>query len=227
MSDNGYLAGKQHNFAGAGGAVIINGAIGAMLLGLASGAIQIEKDKPIIVTTIPTKPVTVDPEPRTNVDPDTQKQTPTPPRSRPQTSRATNAQPENGMALAGGGDILPPLPPTPPAGPEVIIPQPPQPILPPVRVGASISPKYRAAFQPPYPTDMERGEIEGVVTVRVLIGVDGRVKAVEPVESAHASFLKATREQALRKWRFTPATEDGVAVESWREMTVRFIMPVR
>jgi periplasmic protein TonB len=38
-------------------------------------------------------------------------------------------------------------------------------------------------------------------------------------------FFDTTRDQALRKWRFTPATEDGTPVESWREMTVKFEMP--
>ena len=31
--------------------------------------------------------------------------------------------------------------------------------------------------------------------------------------------------QAVSKWRFLPATRDGEAIESWREMTVRFQLP--
>ncbi|TAJ41295.1 MAG: energy transducer TonB, partial [Chitinophagaceae bacterium] len=46
--------------------------------------------------------------------------------------------------------------------------------------------------------------------------------AVEMVSAAHPGFFEATRKQALRYWKFRPATRDGVATESWRTMTVRF-----
>lgn len=95
----------------------------------------------------------------------------------------------------------------------------------PVLTGARINPRYAGALQPTYPPGMIREEREGVVTVRVLIGTDGRVKAVEPVKAEEGAFLEATRKQALSKWRFLPATRDGAPVESWREMTVRFQLP--
>ena len=80
----------------------------------------------------------------------------------------------------------------------------------------------RAPFQPSYPSRLARQDIEGVAVVRVLIGSDGRVKAVEQVSATDPEFFEATRTQAMRHWRFKPATRDGVAVESWRTMTVRF-----
>jgi protein TonB len=107
-----------------------------------------------------------------------------------------------------------PLPPRP-----EIKPDPPQA---PVLVEAKPDPRFASALQPPYPSAMARQEIEGKVVVRVLIGVDGRVKAVEPVSATDPAFHEATAAQALRRWRFRPATKDGVAVESWRTMTVRF-----
>ena len=84
------------------------------------------------------------------------------------------------------------------------------------------APDPRARFQPDYPASERRSGIEGVVVVRVLIGADGRVKAVQQVRAASDAFFEATRKQALARWRFTPATHDGVPVESWRTMTVRF-----
>ncbi len=95
----------------------------------------------------------------------------------------------------------------------------------PVFVGARINPGYANALQPVYPPGMIRAEMEGFATVRVLIGTDGRVKQVEAVKASDPAFLDATRKQALAKWRFLPATRDGEAVESWREMTVRFQLP--
>lgn len=95
----------------------------------------------------------------------------------------------------------------------------------PVFKGAQINPHYVGALQPVYPPGMIREEREGVVTVRVLVGTDGRVKALEAVRADAPAFLEATRKQAISKWRFLPATRDGEPVESWREMTVRFELP--
>ena len=92
----------------------------------------------------------------------------------------------------------------------------------PVFVTASIDPRAQARFQPDYPLNLIRAGIEGFATVRVLIGSDGRIRAVEMVNATDPAFFEATRNQALRYWRFTPATSDGIAVESWRTMTVRF-----
>lgn len=99
------------------------------------------------------------------------------------------------------------------------------PVDPPVEIGARINMRNPSDLQPSYPLDLIRLGVEGSVTVRVLVGTNGRVKSVEAVRVANQGFLTVTREQALRKWRFSPATRDGVAIESWREMTVRFQLP--
>jgi protein TonB len=129
---------------------------------------------------------------------------------RPQTgdSPLTVTTGETGMPGGTGGTVqLPPL------GAD------------PVFKGAQINPRYAGALQPVYPPGMIREEREGVVTVRVLVGIDGRVKALEAVRADAPTFLETTRKQALSKWRFLPATRDGEPVESWREMTVRFELP--
>ena len=58
--------------------------------------------------------------------------------------------------------------------------------------------------------------------MRVLVGSDGRVKQIELIDSPHADFWNATRKQALKYWRLTPATQDGKPVESWMTLKVRF-----
>jgi protein TonB len=60
------------------------------------------------------------------------------------------------------------------------------------------------------------------VRVRVTIGVDGRVRAVEQVSATSAAFYRATERQALRHWRFRPATLDGRPVESRLVLEVIF-----
>lgn len=94
----------------------------------------------------------------------------------------------------------------------------------PVYTEASVDPRYADQFQPGYPAEERRLGLEGLVKVRVLIGTDGRVKAIEPVSAASPGFFDATRRQALSKWRFRPATRDGVPIERWRVMRVNFVL---
>ncbi|MEL6874507.1 MAG: TonB family protein [Pseudomonadota bacterium] len=97
------------------------------------------------------------------------------------------------------------------------------PILPePVIAQAKLNSRYSAGFQPPYPSGLLRLETEGLVSVRVLVGTNGRVKQIELVDTPHPDFWTATRRHALKNWRFTPATRDGVPFESWIDLKVRF-----
>ena len=125
--------------------------------------------------------------------------------------------------VAGTPVLPPPIPfdPGPPAGAGggvAVDPPAPAPVL------TEASPDPRAEFQPDYPPSGRREGVEGAVTVRVLVGADGRVKAVEQVRSIGDAFFAATRRQALARWRFKPATRDGVPYETWRTMTVRFVL---
>lgn len=89
-------------------------------------------------------------------------------------------------------------------------------------LGAQQDPRYSRDFQPEYPAQELRAQRDGTVSIRVLIGTDGRVKAVEQVRATSSAFFEATRRQALAKWRFKPATRGGVPEESWKTMSVRF-----
>ncbi len=102
--------------------------------------------------------------------------------------------------------------------PQVIDP----PVQPPKLVLARLDERYAGLFQPDYPARAQREGIEGVAVVRVLIGTDGRVKAVELVSTDDPAFFEATKRRALTKWRFKAATRGGVPEESWKEMRVRF-----
>lgn len=108
-------------------------------------------------------------------------------------------------------------------GEPVIKDQPPTSIDPPkapVQIAARLD--ARSELQPAYPPSEQRMGNEGAVIVRVLIGADGRVKKVEKVSAGSEAFFRATERQALRYWRFKPATLDGQPIESWQQMTVRF-----
>lgn len=120
-------------------------------------------------------------------------------------------------------DRTPPIDMGTPKGDDVVTREPVTPPLPPLIV-AQIDPRYANAFQPDYPTSEIRAERDGTVSVRVLIGADGRVKAVEQVRATSPAFFEATKRQALSKWRFKPATRGGTPQESWKVMNVRFEM---
>jgi periplasmic protein TonB len=204
-----------------GGALFVNG---LMVLGIIFAAPHVTgevADGPTLIDFIPQPPPKPDPaieKPKAKPDPGTiAKRLTQPP------APDTNAKSDNDASVDIGLITLPPIPPLPPGG-ETIIEKPPIRIEPIFR-GAVIHPKYRDALQPEYPAGLIRQEVEGSVTLRVLIGTDGRVKAVEPVRFDDAELLKTTQAHALRKWRFLPATRDGTPVESWREMTVRFEIP--
>ncbi|WP_165899542.1 hypothetical protein [Sphingomonas sp. PP-CE-1G-424] len=50
------------------------------------------------------------------------------------------------------------------------------------------------------------------------------MKQVERVSATTDAFYRATFDRALAKWRFKPATRDGVPVEAWRSMALTFVL---
>lgn len=96
------------------------------------------------------------------------------------------------------------------------------PVLEPVWRNASRSRRHIGDFQPPYPASRQREGVEGNCQVSVTIAPSGRVTAVRALACADDAFYSATERQAMRNWRFEPATRDGVAVESTLTQNVVF-----
>jgi protein TonB len=127
-------------------------------------------------------------------------------------------------------DLTPKFPPLPPMGTEVgktpdvgtVIT--PVVVTKPVIVDAFVESRYQGLLQPPYPPEEQRAGNSGRVVLRVLVGTDGRVKQVEKVSAASDAFFAAAQRQALGKWRFKPATQDGVPIEQWKTMSLRFVL---
>jgi protein TonB len=127
-------------------------------------------------------------------------------------------------------DLTPKFPPLPPMGTEVgktpdvgtVIT--PVVVTKPVIVDAFVESRYQGLLQPPYPPEEQRAGNSGRVVLRVLVGTDGRVKQVEKVLAASDAFFAAAQRQALGKWRFKPATKDGVPIEQWKTMSLRFVL---
>jgi protein TonB len=120
----------------------------------------------------------------------------------------TTYRPPEFPGASGTGDIvIPPIHVDPP---------------PPVRRAAEVDPAFRSALQPPYPPSEQRAEREGDVRVRVTIGANGRVIAIERLSATSDAFWQVTQRQALTRWRFRPATIDGRPVESTKVMNLHF-----
>lgn len=117
---------------------------------------------------------------------------------------------DNGIDFSGLGDRI-----------EVPI-TPVEAISEPVIAAAKLNSRFSNQFQPPYPSGLLRMGEEGIIAVRVLVGTDGRAKRIELIDSPHDDFWTATKRHALKKWRFEPATKDGVRFESWITLKVRF-----
>jgi protein TonB len=200
-----------------GGAFLINGAVlGGMLFYLAPNVISAGPADPIKIINIrnPVEPPPIDlPKPKT--DP-REAQMPQPHAPRPVIETdSTNLTKTTPVVTPS----LPPLPPL-PAGPT-FVPETAPPPVPPLMAAAQ-DPRFARDFQPAYPASELRAQRDGAVRIRVLIGVDGRVKAAESLSATSEAFFEATRRQALSKWRFKPATRGGVPQESWMAMNVRF-----
>jgi protein TonB len=116
-------------------------------------------------------------------------------------------------------------PPVTPTGPIVLAENTRVEIPPPVRHAAEVDPRFRDALQPPYPRDQETLQRVGQVRVRITIGTDGRVTAIEQLSATNDSFWRVTERQARNRWRFRPATVDGRPIVSTMVFTVTFRIP--
>lgn len=204
--------------AGAGAALLISG---AMILGLYYAGPTIAPgvfvDPPIITENIPLPKLQPTPQPQRQVEQRKAVTTPLPHIPDRIVDLATDNPVIAGTDVIGPVTPLPPGPVGPIGGGAAL-----DPPRPPVMVAPSIDPRYADSLQPPYPASELRAETQGNVTVRVLVGVDGRVKAIEILKSPSEGLAHATRRHALARWRFKPATRDGIPVEDWKTMTLRF-----
>lgn len=65
---------------------------------------------------------------------------------------------------------------------------------------------------------------EGRVVVRVLVRTDGTVGTVLVNQSSGNPPLDRAAVEAAASWRFQPATRDGVAIDAWAVIPVRFVL---
>jgi protein TonB len=76
--------------------------------------------------------------------------------------------------------------------------------------------------EPPYTDDARKAKLQGVITVRVLIGVDGKARRIQVVKGLGLG-LDETAIAAIRGWRFAPARDArNQPIASWATIETRF-----
>ena len=150
----------------------------------------------------PPPPEPVPPPPEKKPEP---KPTPKPPPKAPPSERAVKA-PE----------------PTPP--PPVQQPAKPKPAEP---TQAPVSPPRAEAGQlnnpaPAYPSLSRRLREEGVVILEILIKADGTVGEIKIKSSSGFKRLDTTAVNAVKHWRYQPATQGDKKIDYWYEQPVEF-----
>jgi periplasmic protein TonB len=74
---------------------------------------------------------------------------------------------------------------------------------------------------PAYPPAARQMKIEGSVLLQVLVTETGEVGEVRVVRASSQVFAQAARD-AVKRWRYTPATKDGAVVKTWIVETIDF-----
>lgn len=119
-----------------------------------------------------------------------------------------------------------PEPPRPPAVPEApAAPRAPDAPPAPPMPAAPAAPPVPAMPPPAYPADAAAAGQGGRVVLKLLVGVDGRVKDVVVERSEPAGVFDAETVEAARQWTLKPAMKDGVPVEGWVRVPVDFEAP--
>jgi TonB family protein len=77
--------------------------------------------------------------------------------------------------------------------------------------------------QPDYPPEAKAQHTQGTVVLDVIVGTDGQVESVTPVDGDHP-FVEAA-DKAMHQWRFTPFIHNKQAVRFESHITFNFALP--
>ncbi len=85
--------------------------------------------------------------------------------------------------------------------------------------------RYVVAPPPTYPRAEQRSGVQGTVTLRVLVDIDGTpLEVVVENSSGNRNLDREARQHVLKHWRFQPAVRDGVAVQAYGLVPITFTL---
>lgn len=170
----------------------------------------------------PPKPEPVKPQPRPEPPrPEQPKPEPAKPEVRPEPRpEPVKIEPPATAAAPAPTPVAPPAPPAPPPPPAPSV------AKPSARTEVSISASYAAANRKPeYPKMSLRLSEQGTVVLTVMVKSDGSAGDVEVKSSSGFTRLDRAAADAVKTWRFNPATVDGKAVDKSYEVPITFKPP--
>lgn len=83
-------------------------------------------------------------------------------------------------------------------------------------------PRVISRVDPIYPYSAKRRGVSGVVVVRFLVDIQGRIQRLKIVESKPHGVFEDSVRRAVAKWRFKPGVYQGRAVPTWVVVPLRF-----
>lgn len=86
------------------------------------------------------------------------------------------------------------------------------------------APKRQSGEPPAYPVDAMDEHVTGKVVLRTVIDREGTVADVKVVASVDPRLSRAAIE-AVRDWRFAPATKEGAPVDVYYNLTINYRLP--
>ncbi len=86
-------------------------------------------------------------------------------------------------------------------------------------------PKLEVMVRPSYPPECKAEGVEGTVLLRAVIGRDGSVLKLEPVNQLVDRRLVKAAIDAVSQWRYQPASLNGEPVEVVSHIEVNFALP--
>jgi protein TonB len=87
---------------------------------------------------------------------------------------------------------------------------------------ADSAPRLLSSPAPRYPRDAQRRGLSGTVLLRIHVGADGEPQSVDLVQGSGARELDRAAVEAVRRWRFAPATRGGQPVEGSVQVPITF-----
>ena len=197
----------RKHLVGLGAVVVLHGLLfWAINSGLAHKFVKIVKGPVEAVLLEETKPDIPPPPP-----PPPKNLPPPPPAYVPPVEVQVNTPASVNAIAAVSNKPQPEAPPTP--APVPVVAASPAPV---VKTAAVIS--SANCEKPEYPSASRRQEEEGTVTLKFLVGVDGKVKESAVEKTSGYKRLDEAARQGLAKCQFKPGTENGQPVEGWASM---------
>ena len=85
-----------------------------------------------------------------------------------------------------------------------------------------VVPRVKFKVSVDYPARAKAKEIEGFVTLSILINTQGKIDTIKIIESEPAGIFDQAVLRTVKKWVFDPARYKGEAVQTWANQTIRF-----